>query len=68
MKTNYNQWVAWYELSVKPYIMTPHSQPTRCGYATLKRPPKPFEMMVVGNQGNSTELRSLFYSLTKERG
>ncbi|KAG1322807.1 hypothetical protein G6F62_010033 [Rhizopus arrhizus] len=30
--------------------MTPHSQPTRCGYATLKRPPKPFEMMVVGNQ------------------
>ncbi|KAG1469321.1 hypothetical protein G6F56_003317 [Rhizopus delemar] len=47
MKTNYNQWVAWYELSIKPHVITPHTQLTRCGYATLKRPPKPFETMTI---------------------
>ncbi|ORE17608.1 hypothetical protein BCV71DRAFT_181170 [Rhizopus microsporus] len=47
MKTNYSQFVAWYECLVKPFIKTPHSQPTRCGYATIKRPPKPFEWMEV---------------------
>jgi hypothetical protein len=45
MKTNYAEQAVWFEHSVKPYVMTTKSHKTRCWYATIKRPPKPFELM-----------------------
>jgi hypothetical protein len=45
MKTNYAEQVAWFEHSIRPYAVTNQSHKTRCWYATIKRPPKPFELM-----------------------
>ncbi|KAI8992521.1 hypothetical protein BDB01DRAFT_717127 [Pilobolus umbonatus] len=50
MKTNYLEHLAWFEYSIKPHVITPHSHKTTCWYAYINRPIRPYEVIKEANR------------------